>query len=412
LEGAGLGLSITRRLVALHHGSMRVESRPGQGSTFHVYLPLPTLSERPFAPPVAAQPVLLLISSHDRPAAEIVEFGQRQGLEIHRLQAGDDLDAVMLRVQPSALAWDLAGASAGDWLIVRRLRNHPKLSQAPFILYGQEAGKKAALSLGVTDFVAKPMNGGTLMEAINSVCPAQDAGPILIVDDDPEALDFYRQVVAKGCPGYPTRTAADGAAALAHMAKETPSLVILDLMMPEMDGFDLLDWMRAHDRTRQVPVLILSSRVLTLDDLKRLEQHTLVTLQSKGMLSTDELVASLHRTLFGTDMLPQHTSALVKRAVVYFHQNYDRPLSRWEIAAAIGVSEDYLSRIFRQELEISPWEYLNRYRVLQAIERLRHTDDSVRTVAHQVGFKDPAYFSRVFHKVTGLSPSAYRAQAD
>jgi len=73
--------------------------------------------------------------------AEIVEFSQSQGLEILKLQASDDLDAVMRRIQPAALAWDLADASSGDWLAVRRLRNHPKLSRAPFILYGQQAGK-------------------------------------------------------------------------------------------------------------------------------------------------------------------------------------------------------------------------------------------------------------------------------
>jgi len=353
-----------------------------------------------------------VVSSHDQPAAEVVEFSQRQGLEIHRLQVSDDLDAVMQGVQPAALAWDLTDAGSGDWLVIRRLRNHPKLSQAPFILYGQEGGKKGTLSLGMTDIVAKPGNRGTLMEAINGVCPRalRDAGPILIVDDDPQVLASYREVVAEGCPGYPIRSAADGAAALARMAEETPSLVILDLMMPEMDGFDVLDWIRANDRTRRVPVLILSSRVLTFDDVKRLEQHALVTLQSKGILTTDEMVASLHRALFGADLLPQHTSALVKRAVAYFHQNYDRPLARWEIAAAIGVSEDYLSRIFHQELDISPWEYLNRYRILQATERLRCTSDNVATVAHQVGFKDAAYFSRVFHKVTGLSPTEYRDQ--
>ena len=106
------------------------------------------------------------------------------------------------------------------------------------------------------------------------------------------------------------------------------------------------------------------------------------------------------------------TSALVKRAVAYFQQNYHRPLSRWEIAGAIDVSEDYLSRLFRHELDISPWDYLNRYRILQAMQRLRCTGDDIATIARQVGFKDPAYFSRVFRKVTGLSPTVYRDQPE
>jgi transcriptional regulator GlxA family with amidase domain len=112
--------------------------------------------------------------------------------------------------------------------------------------------------------------------------------------------------------------------------------------------------------------------------------------------------------MFGMDTLPQQTSALVKRTVAYFHQNYGSAFSRLQMAEAIGVSEDYLSRIFRQEMNISPWEYLNRYRILKAKELLRSTNDAVKKVALRVGFTSPAYFSRVFRNVTGVSPSAYR----
>ena len=148
--------------------------------------------------------------------------------------------------------------------------------------------------------------------------------------------------------------------------------------------------------------------MMSLDDVNRIESHTHVTLQSKGIWSEAETITALNRAIFGTDTLPAHTSGLVKQAIAFFHQNYARPVSRWEIAEAVGVSEDYISRVFNRELNISPWDYLNRYRVLQSKNLLLQTTDTIGVIAHQVGFKDQAYFSRVFHKVTGMSPQAFR----
>jgi transcriptional regulator GlxA family with amidase domain len=126
------------------------------------------------------------------------------------------------------------------------------------------------------------------------------------------------------------------------------------------------------------------------------------------MWTEAETLAALNRALFGADTLPSYTSALVKRVVAYFHQNYSRPLSRWEIAQAIGVSEDYLSKVFNRELGISPWDYLNRYRILQSQNILRTTTLSIGAIARAVGFNDQAYFSRVFRKRNGISPQEYR----
>ena len=145
-----------------------------------------------------------------------------------------------------------------------------------------------------------------------------------------------------------------------------------------LSGADVLDQMRSDARLRQVPVIILSNKFLSLDDIKRLEYHTRVTLQNKDIWTENESLEVIHRALAGDETLPAHTSALVKRVLVYIHQNYARPLTRWEIAQSVGISEDYLTRLFNRELGISPWDYLNRYRILKARTLLTNTSPQHR----------------------------------
>jgi signal transduction histidine kinase/AraC-like DNA-binding protein len=409
--GIGLGLSITSHLVSLHNGTIKVDSCVGKGSTFHVFLPLPRLGGPSSPAPESARPVLLLLSAFDPPAGEIVELSRRQGVEIRRLQAGEDWEKELTGVRPVALAWDLSGVQSSDWAMVRRFRAHPLLGQAPVILYGQAnggQGAEAGLTLGFTSFLDKSSGGQGLLESIHALKLAPGSGPVLIVDDEPAVREAQKGVVLRGLPGFSVRTAADGASAVNATREEIPSLVILDLIMPGMGGMEVLEWMRTEPRLRTVPVVILSSKLLDLEDVKRLERYARVTFQSKGILTEAETVAALHRALFGEETLPQQTSALVKRTVAFLQQNYARPLSRWELAKSLGISEDYLSRVFNRELGLSPWDYLNRYRILQAKTMLRNTSHIIGVIARHVGFRDQSYFSRVFHKFSGQSPQAYR----
>lgn len=407
--GIGLGLSITKHLIALHHGVLTLDTQLGQGSTFHILLPLPERIAEQSSPDQSTISMLWLISQSQTIPAEIMDFGQRRSLNILKLNLDDDLNVLFSEGCPSIVAWDLtSGGITEDWRLIRRLQNHPKLRQTPFILF--QEGSKTEIASGFTSLVVKPTSNQALWESIQPALPSNFTGTILIVDDDEKARQATISVVKTGLPDYQIRIAEDGESGLAAMLSEPPDLLILDLVMPKMDGFDVLDAMRADERTRQVPVVILSARQLTFNDIQRLEQHADVTLQSKGILSEEEIIISLHRSLFGSETLPPQTGALVKRSVAYLHQNYIYTLSRSEVADAIGVNEDYLTRIFKQELGISPWDYLNRYRIFQAKELLRQTHDSVGHIGQRVGFSDASYFSRVFRRLTGVSPGTYRKQ--
>jgi AraC-like DNA-binding protein len=265
---------------------------------------------------------------------------------------------------------------------------------------------------GSISVLMKPPARQAVLGAIEALQPSERAGPILIVDDDPDARALYTRLVFEALPGCRVQTAQEGAEALTLLdaQHEPPSLVILDLALPDMDGFGVLERLRARRGTRHVPVLVVSGRLLSQHDVRRLD-HARVLYQPKGLLSPSEALEVLQATAAGYALLPQPTSAIVKQAMAYLHQHYARPLARHHLAQAAGVSENYLSQIFHRELGLSPRNYLSRVRVHHAKDLLSNTDVSVTSIASRVGFEDPAYFSRVFHRLVGMSPQAYREQS-
>lgn len=403
--GAGLGLTIVRRLVALHSGSITLESQPDQGSTFHIYLPLPNAAGQVVpGSEIQTEPVLLLISNSEPVSPAITALCEQQKLNILNLNLNDDIEAIMRNVRPAGLAWDLSNAALADWKLFERLRAHPRIFQLPLIVYGQIQGEEAAF----TDVIMKPVSDKTLTGTLLALSPMEAGAPILIVDDDATARDLYRQIAAKALPGRSIQVAENGVQALAMMEHMVPGLVILDLLMPEMDGFTVLEKMRSQSTTQSVPVIIVSGRLLHPEDVRRLD-HRGVIFHSKDILTDREMVDVLQEIVGDVKGLTQTTSLLVKQALVYLHQNYtDTTLSRQKIAQAISVSPQHLDRIFREELNLSVIKYLNRFRIQRAKELLLQAPDSITTIALRVGYNDAAYFNRVFHDMENQSPGAYR----
>ncbi len=408
-EGIGLGLSITRRLISLHNGSLTLDSQPGQGSTFHFYLPLPNFSNQPRLNLSGGEKhTLVVISAHGNLSKDIQTIASHQGLDVLIIQNTHDLEKISAGRQPMALAWDMASASTTEWQLVQTIQAQPQFEQLPLILFKYE-DEEVEQPTGMTNVLTKPFNHKTLSGFLRSIYEANTKGMVLIADDDPQACELYSQVVCEALPGYAIRTVENGAKLFEVVEREIPALILLDLMMPEVDGFATLEKLRSDPRTLRLPVIVITGKKLSLDDIQRLD-FARVTLHTKGLLSPGETVDLLRTTLSGGNGLSQPTSRLVKYALVYMHQNYAQPLTRKELAEKVGVSENYLSQIFHQELGISPWDSLTRLRIQKARELLIGNEDTITQVAMQVGFNDLAYFSRVFRKQIGLSPQEYRSK--
>lgn len=157
----------------------------------------------------------------------------------------------------------------------------------------------------------------------------------------------------------------------------------------------------------QVPILVICEK-FNKEEVEKLAVIPKLIIANSCVCGSDQFITRMSSILNGEDVLPPLTGILVKRAVVYLDAHATGSISRWQLAEAINVSEDYLTRIFRKELGLSPWDYLNRYRIFLAVRLLRQTSLTINEVASESGFQDQAYFCRVFKKTIGVNPGKIR----
>ena len=409
--GMGLGLAITRRLIELHGGTIGVRStgEDGTGSTFFFHLPAMADAVEVAAQRERHHNTVLILAENPLEGERLQVHLECKGFEVELVDTSAQPDWISLavRLQPGAIVLDFQPVTERGWELMQLIKQRPETHDIPVVFYNFNENHSAGSILEM-DYLTKPVASVDLSEALERLGLKADsrAKAILVVDDDPNVLDMHVRML-ENLIDCRILKAHNGKEALEIARREKLELVLLDLMMPEMDGFEALRLMRDIPINRNTPVIVLTAQILTSQDMRRLQEGVAAVL-SKGLFSVDEVLAQVEGALNHSKRLSSQVSRIVREAMAYIHEHYPDPISRADLATHVSITERYLTHCFRQEMGITPVVYLNRYRVRQAKSMLEDNRNSITGVAMAVGFSDSSYFSRVFRQEVGLTPGAYQ----
>ncbi len=417
--GLGLGLAICKRLIEMHGGHIGVYSsgEEGRGSTFYFSLPImegdvPGVSLGVESP--RAQRILLLVKDAEKGAlvkADLLQHGVEA--QIYPVDGETDWPTCLLHALPDAVALDFGLAAEQGWEILRAIKENPATRDLPVLFYALEnpAGRGSLLEI---DYLTKPIG----VSALNDILRAQGlldrpagegkAQTILVVDDEPETLDLHARIIQDQLPECRVLRARDGREALKLIRQERPGLILLDLLMPEMDGFAVLEAMHQEESLWHIPVIVVTGQALTTEDMARLNWGVVSVLE-KGVFTVEETLAHVASVLAHKRRAGSESQRIVRKAMAYIHAHYTEPIARRDVAAYVGLSERHLTRSFHREVGITLNAYLNRYRLHRARLLLEAGAKNITEVALAVGFSSSSYFARVFREEMGVSPRAYLA---
>jgi CheY-like chemotaxis protein/nitrogen-specific signal transduction histidine kinase len=280
-EGTGLGLAITARLVELHGSKLEIESQPGEGTCFYFSLPLiaitsdqPTQMSVPI-PRAGKAPRILVIENNAATGQLIQSQLTSSGYETVKCSQPERAAHMAAELQPDAITLDLLMKPVHGLEVLLQLKNDPRTSKIPVIVVTIVDQPAIGSALGADEYLVKPVDKATLLAAVErclrSRGGAAPARTILVVEDDISTLEMIVELL-KG-RGYAVSTAADGDQARANVAQSLPELVILDLVLPKMSGFELLAEWRSNPRTAELSVFVLTSKDLTKEEEKYIHAH-------------------------------------------------------------------------------------------------------------------------------------------